>query len=91
MCVLSLFTTESHVMVGRDINTRTQSHESVGFGVWVKIYFFAGITVIVFLPYSDSERVKRHRALPMKVFVKTVTAKCLGGPSDDRDRLTAHS
>ncbi|PRD26181.1 UNVERIFIED_CONTAM: hypothetical protein NCL1_38842 [Trichonephila clavipes] len=45
----------------------------------------AGTAVISFSPYSVSKRVKHHLALPMKVLVKVVTPKCLGGPLIDRD------
>ncbi|GFX23661.1 hypothetical protein TNCV_3596031 [Trichonephila clavipes] len=59
-------------------------------GVWEKNHFYGSHCSDRFFPYNGNERVKRHRALPLKVLVKAVTPKCLGGPPVDRDRLNAY-
>ncbi|GFU98035.1 hypothetical protein TNCV_233111 [Trichonephila clavipes] len=55
-----------------------------------KIHFSGWHHCDRFFPYSGSERIKRHRELPLKVLVKAVSPKCLGGPPVDRDLLNAH-
>ncbi|GFX96211.1 hypothetical protein TNCV_2290991 [Trichonephila clavipes] len=59
---LNLFAAESRAIVRIYINTRTQSRSAFG----EKFVSTAGIAVIAVLPYSGSERVKRHHALPLK-------------------------
>ncbi|GFW96685.1 hypothetical protein TNCV_2847411 [Trichonephila clavipes] len=49
--------------------TSTQEPNWSAFGG--KFIYIAGITVITFLPYDGSERVKLHRALPVKVHVSS--------------------